>query len=555
MALLALQVVWGGWFIWRTSFEAEGVRTFCLFDDAMISMTYARNLVHGYGLAWARYGHPVEGFTHPLWLFLMIPIQLLPIGIQKASLVVQCLSLALLVLNVLAVRRLVLRHFSWPGGRTWLPAAALTAFYYPLNHWALQGMESALQALLVVLAVDLALSITGRRASNEMDPDPGHRDLALFAVLAAAYLLRMDMAILVVLALAWVAVHGGFPRSRLRSWGPGLALLLAVAGGYELFRWLYYGDPLPNTYYLKLSGIPLEVRVLRGLWAFWRFAEPLTVPFVAIAAGVAWVARSSRAGRTGRGVLLPAAVVLAFFAYSIYVGGDAWEWQRVGANRFVCFVVPLVFVLFNAVVNRGLASLAACTGGAGRPRRGAWVTWAPRAGTAVLTVGLLLLADGAWDTAGWRKVSVRELPLNVGGQARYARETLALEHAGWLAPDARVAVVWGGIPAYFSTWELVDMLGYNDRWVAHQPPSFHLTPERYRWARPGHLKLGYLHALVAHHPDLIFQTWRPDGKDWSGMLRAHGYVWYRGYWVRKGSKKVDWGTGRSGSSDPRTTLQ
>ncbi len=518
--LVALFVAWGGWFIWRTSFEAGGVRTFSLFDDAMISMTYARNLVEGHGLAWARYGRPVEGFTCPLWTFLMVPVHLLPIGLQKTSLVVQLLSHAILVLDVLAVRRLMLRHFSFSAGsgaRSWLPAAALTAFYYPLDHWALQGMESGLQALLVVLAVDLALSITSRGE---------RREIALCAVLAAAYLVRMDMAVLVVLALGWVALHGGLTRSRARSWGAGLALLGAAIGGYELFRWLYYGDLLPNTYYLKLSGIPLEVRLLRGAWAFWRFAAPLAAPLAAIGVGVGFLARRDRR------VLLPAAVVLAYFAYSIYVGGDAWEWQRVGANRFVCYVVPLVFVLFNAVLDRGLAALAA-DGRSGARRAG-------RAAAVVGTLALLILADGLWNGAGWRRLSVSDLPLNVGGQRRFVRQTLALEHAGWLAPDARVAVVWAGIPAYFSTWELVDMLGYNDRWVARQPPSIRLTPESFRLARPGHVKLGYLHALVAHRPDLVFQTWRPDGKDWSDTLRANGYVQYRGYWVRRGSEKVRW---------------
>ncbi len=525
LVLVGLLMAWGGWFVWRTSFDVAGVRTFCLFDDAMISMTYAKNLVHGYGFAWARYGHPVEGFTCPLWTFLMVPVHLLPIGLQKTSLVIQLASLACLVLDVVAVRRLVLRHFAFAegsGGRTWLPAAALTAFYYPLDHWALQGMESGLQALLVVLAVDLALSITSRGE---------RRELALCAVLAAAYLVRMDMALLVVVALAWVALHGGVSRARLPRWGAGLALLLAVAGGYELFRWLYYGDPLPNTYYLKLAGIPLEVRLLRGAWAFGRFAAPLSVPFVALAAGVAWVARPSG---TDRRVLLPAAVVLAYFAYSIYVGGDAWEWRRVGANRFVCFVMPLVFVLFNALLNRVLHARGAGPSG----RRAAWRTGL--VASAAATLVLLVLADGLWDGAGWRRVAVRELPLNVFGQTRFTRKTLALERSGWLAPDARVAVVWAGIPGYFSTWQLVDMLGYNDRWVAHQPPSFRLTPQNYVLARPGHVKLGYRHALVAHRPDLVFQTWRPDGKDWSGELRENGYVELRGYWVRKGSDKVRW---------------
>src|SRR5258708_1395164 len=64
--LMGAMTAWAGWFIFRTSFVAGGRRVFCLFDDAMISMTYARNLVEGYGLNWARHGAPVEGFPHPL---------------------------------------------------------------------------------------------------------------------------------------------------------------------------------------------------------------------------------------------------------------------------------------------------------------------------------------------------------------------------------------------------------------------------------------------------------------------------------------------------------
>jgi hypothetical protein len=139
--LLATQLAWGAWFVWRTSFEVAGQRTFCLFDDAMTSMTYARNLVAGYGLGWARYGAPVEGFSCPLWTFLMVPVHLLGLPLVKTSLMVQLLSLALLAANVLAIRRLALVHFApsaddgAPPLAAWLPAAFLTAFYYPLTHW------------------------------------------------------------------------------------------------------------------------------------------------------------------------------------------------------------------------------------------------------------------------------------------------------------------------------------------------------------------------------------------------------------------------------------
>ena len=41
------------------SFDVDGERVFCLWDDAMISMTYARNLVEGHGLTWSRRGDAV----------------------------------------------------------------------------------------------------------------------------------------------------------------------------------------------------------------------------------------------------------------------------------------------------------------------------------------------------------------------------------------------------------------------------------------------------------------------------------------------------------------
>src|ERR1700688_2110614 len=85
LALLGTLSAWGGWLIFRTSFVLDGRRVFCLFDDAMISMTYARNLVEGWGLDWARQGAPVEGFSHPLWTALMVPVNLLPIALDRRS--------------------------------------------------------------------------------------------------------------------------------------------------------------------------------------------------------------------------------------------------------------------------------------------------------------------------------------------------------------------------------------------------------------------------------------------------------------------------------------
>ena len=58
-----------------------------------------------------------------------------------------------------------------------------------------------------------------------------------------------------------------------RSWWLGLAFFLAVALGYSLFRWVYFHDVLPNTYYLKLTGVALQVRLLKGLWVLGTFLQ------------------------------------------------------------------------------------------------------------------------------------------------------------------------------------------------------------------------------------------------------------------------------------------
>src|SRR5215210_9477186 len=245
--LLLVLLLWGGFLIFRTSFVAEdGKRYFCLFDDAMISMTYARNLVEGYGLNWAREGEPVEGFTHPLWLLPMIAANAMPLSLEVRSLLIQLLSLLLLAANVVAARRLVLDHFSTGRASFGLPAAILTAFYFPFNYWALMGMEAGLQALLVTLAVQFALDVT------EAGRD---RHLALWVVCAAAYLLRMDMLLMVAAVQAYVLLRSGASR----SWRLGLFLFVAVVLGYSLFRWLYFHDVLPNTYYLKLTGAAFSV--------------------------------------------------------------------------------------------------------------------------------------------------------------------------------------------------------------------------------------------------------------------------------------------------------
>ena len=524
VALAALGA-WGGWLIARSSLLVAGRRVFCLFDDAMISMTYARNLIDGHGLNWARQGAPVEGFTHPLWLLLMLPANLPGIDLALRSLVVQVLSLALLALAAAAAWRLVRMHFAPLEAPFALPAAVLTAFYYPLAYWSVMGMETALQALLILVCVHLALDAAFAGRDDH---------LALWLSCTAAYLLRMDMLLLVVVVQVYLVAMGGLRPAGRRSWWIGLACFLAAVLGYELFRWVYFHDLLPNTYYLKLTGIPLLVRLRRGLASFGDFAvsHALLLALVAIVA----VTR-----RRDRKLWLPLALFATFAAYEVWVGGDAWEDIGLRADRFVAFVVPLLFVVLNAGLDAALAARARRRRTADTSSVPAGPTLATRTAAVLATLAIWVAANGLASpgSAGWSwaLMSGRERPPLAKRHENVLTDLARFQTV--VSPGATVATAWAGIPAFFSDYRMVDLLGYNDRYLARRPSPRPLVPERYWELVPGHAKWDVRYALEEVRPDAFFQIWgvRQLGAVESVMER-HGYRRSRRFWVRADSPWV-----------------
>ena len=71
-------------------------RFFLLWDDAMISMQYARNLVEGHGLIWNVGGEKVQGISNLGVTLVMAAVHLFPFGDNRTSLVFQLLNLATL---------------------------------------------------------------------------------------------------------------------------------------------------------------------------------------------------------------------------------------------------------------------------------------------------------------------------------------------------------------------------------------------------------------------------------------------------------------------------
>lgn len=109
-----------------------------------------------------------------------------------------------------------------------------------------------------------------------------------------------------------------------RSWVDG-ALFAGVYGLYFAWRWSYYGELFPNTYYAKVTGGPEQWR--NGFLALggWLLSHPLWGIVLLAVPAVLW--RRRRHGETPTAFFLWAGCVL-WLSYVVKIGGDFMPFFR-----------------------------------------------------------------------------------------------------------------------------------------------------------------------------------------------------------------------------------
>lgn len=532
---------------------------FTLFDDAMISMSYARNLAEGHGLVWNP-GERVEGYSNFLWTLWMAALHRLPVPLSKTSLAVMlsgaALLLALLGVVAATARSLTGVRRSWAG----LFAVFFTGFSFPLAYWTLRGMEVGLVALLASLGALLAF-----RLAEESRPAP----LAgLGLCLGALVLTRDDALAPAALLAAWTVLAS--PGRRVRTATVLLAAIIVPKALHLAFRWSFYGDVLPNTYYLKLGGSSLADRLGRGLLTLGSVSMQHLFPLLAIGAFLLVVLfrRNQDPGLRSRLSLL-AGLVLVQCAYSAYVGGDAWEYMRM-ANRYVAVAIPALALLAGLGLARlgetedrsprtlglalGLGALAGglwnvgekISEGPASPRSLAWGLGFAALGAVLAGLVLLSRRSGgawertdlariAWALAVWALVNGKWSLQWVLDNAYEMSMNITVARIGLLIrdstdPQARVAVIAAGGTPYFAERPAIDILGKCDRRIARLPRQLAF--------RPGHDKEDLDYSLGVLRPDVVAHFW------WSrpAALRAFAAYGYErmdnGLYVSRESTRV-----------------
>ncbi len=314
--------------------------TWFLTDDAFISFRYARNLLEGHGLVFNP-GERVEGYSNFLWVLELAAIWGM-FGLRPEH-VAPWLSVACTVGTLAAMLWWVSRlpELRYRGLVAWM-ALGLVCSSVTFATWTSGGGLETRQFTLFVVSSIVCLSLYG-------DSLRGLLGTSLF--LSAAALTRPEGPLIAACCFGYFAIERVVKNKRLRVDWRELAYLVvpfvAIVGAHFLFRYAYYGEWLPNTYYAKHVR-PWYDMGLRYLWmAALETGLYLLLPLVVLSLIRGWRVRHSLT------YTLPLLCIISHMAYLAQIGGDHFEYRPLD------FYWPLLAVpAAEGLVHLGLWSSA-----------------------------------------------------------------------------------------------------------------------------------------------------------------------------------------------------
>lgn len=335
-------------------------------DDANIFFSYAQNIATGKGFVYAANDERVEGFTSLLWVLVCAGARFVS---DRPELVLLMVTLGLTVATVTmtawhvqTVGRDDAERNPTSSGSVW-PTLLLFAWCFlspAFICWmTLTLMDVALWTTIVTGGTLATAGCVGQKTERW-----DKRVWLLSAAVAIAILCRPESFLL---APTWIAaaMFANFTATRqLGQTVRRFALPIAVCGGsilaLEVFRLKYFGYPLPNTFYAKVSPSPLynlrqglgyledflldnrlvPLCLCLALVGVWRSIRQLTLPS----------GSSAEKERSLRQIVLSVCVLAAMLP-PVLMGGDHFKW-----HRFFQPVWPLLFAVAFDVLSGARAA-------------------------------------------------------------------------------------------------------------------------------------------------------------------------------------------------------
>ena len=447
----------------------------CVAEDSYISFRFARHLAAGHGFRWNLGEPPVEGFTNLLWVVLGAVVELLGLDVVHT---LQLAGVAAGIGVLWLADRFAARVLGLAGAARAVPALLLAASG-PLATWAASGLETVPFALFVLAA--------GYGAARYWQDGEGNALALAWTAAALATLTRPEGVLAAgVAGLASLARRDG----RYRGW-LAIELFAGFLIALTLARLVYFGAPLPNTFYAKTGGGLLQAlrgAVYSGFFAF-HYLLPLA-PLLIV--GLLGGRTGSRRETTPLAAL--AAWSLGWTLYVVAVGGD-----YMAMYRFFVPVVPALALLAGVAAARVRPAAAA-----------AGLVLLAAAGTFVHSTPLEaeLFEKPPRQHGTFRGVETERWHV---ARLRLLARVFAARGAG--RPDAGLATGAIGVLGWESGLDVHDLHGLVDPRIARGGAA----EEPLGTGLPGHEKGDLLHVLAK----------QPTYWMWSRSLRDRPAGWPR----------------------------
>ena len=396
-------------------------------DDAFISYRYVKNLINGDGLVFNP-GERVEGYTNFLWIILLSICAKFGLDIIVLSKILGVASGSVTLFLLYKISVLVFQKKNSPTSfpQSWFFAlfpSLLLASNSTFAYWSISGLETVFFLMAILLSVYFYLLI-----SNFIN----QRLMILFGALST--LIRPEGVLIFVILMLHKLF---FKKDKLKECLFPLAGFIALLLPFLIFKIIYYGDILPNSFYAK-TGFSLEY-IKSGLEYFWLFLRHYALWGILYVLPILFYKSLDEEQK----LFLLLTYIYTF--YVIMIGGDVLM-----VHRFFLPVLPFLY-LFYALSLRKL-----------------FLMFKKRSFAILISVSLIFLFSSVTFLVPHTWISeVRKKEKALVEKMRFWGESLN----GFYGSNFTVAASTIGALSYHVDAKVIDMLGLTDKYISHHPET------------------------------------------------------------------------------------
>lgn len=403
------------------------------FEDAAMLMRYAVHIAQGYGIVWNIGAPPVDGGTDFLFMVVLAGLVKVGMSVEIAARVIGIVSHLLTVLIVYYTIVKLHKCSRWAGllSATYLaigPALAYISAYFGTPFFALFAC------------------LTWYCANKLIAPDRPRIMPLLFALSGLTLgLIRPEGVILATFMLCAVVYMQGL-RPSVGVVATFLAVFLSLGGAYFLWRWHYFGYPLPNPFYKKGGGHLYISSLIDSVKMVLHLCGPFTIAIIAgfrsrktlkptlflliptIGFTVIWVLLSSEMNYEGR--FQYAVLPIVCMSWPVLVKGITQDFRLPQLNLFNQRTKLILFAIVG---------------------------------------GLCLVLSSFQYSVDTQNVYYHDGKYDVATMLR------AYSNKGYT-----MATTEAGLLPFYSKWNDIDTWGLNDQWIAHNGQITPAYLDRYK---------------------------------------------------------------------------